>query len=184
MPFVLILAGVVLIISAVRNTQQQLFYLLALDFTGPNNFVYWFLSILVIGAIGYVPKLKPLSDGFLILVILVLFLKKGKPGAGGGFFEAFQRGIGSTTAATPKVSTGTGGSSSSISIPGVITSFDGSGGGLTNSSGGSIGGGIGGGLYGPSGPPFGCDPFWDPWCITGGGGGIGGGKSLPSPFPL
>lgn len=103
MPFVLIIAGIVLLVAAVRNSQQSLFLLLATDFTGPHNFVFWFLSILIIGAVGYIPKAKPLSDGFLILVILILFLKKGT-----GFFDQFQRQIGSTQSASPKVSaTGT-----------------------------------------------------------------------------
>lgn len=105
MPIFLIVSGSVLVIAAVRNTQQQLFYLLASDFTGPNNFVYWFMSILIIGAIGYIPRMKPLSDGFLILVVLVLFLKKGS-----GFFDMFNKQIGTTQTASPKVSaSGTGG---------------------------------------------------------------------------
>lgn len=165
MPFVLIIAGVVLIISAVRNTQQQLFYLLALDFTGPHNFIFWFLSILLIGAIGYIPRAKPLSDGFLILVILVLFLKKGT-----GFFDMFQRQIGGTVTATPKVSaSGTSQSSSSVGV--TI-----GGGGITNSGGGttiSVGGGGGRDV------PFGCDPFWDPWCFGGGGNSGDWIKSVP-----
>ena len=99
MPFVLIVAGSVLLIAAVRNTQQQLFYLLALDFTGPKNFVFWVFSILVIGAVGYIPRLKPISDGFLILVILALFIRKGA-----GFFDMFQTQIATTQAAKPFIS--------------------------------------------------------------------------------
>jgi len=101
MPFVLIIVGVILLIAAVRNTQQKLFFLLANDFTGPNNFIYWFISILIIGAIGYIPKLKPVSDGFLVLVILVLFLRKGT-----GFFDMFNKQIGITDTAKPIVSSG------------------------------------------------------------------------------
>lgn len=179
MPFVLIIAGVVLIISAVRNTQQHLFYLLALDFTGPHNFIFWFVSILIIGALGYIPKAKPLSDGFLILVILVLFLKKGT-----GFFDQFQRQIGLTTTTRPQVSTtSTGGQSfaggsSSISIGGIGGGITIGGGGGTNPSGnggisnfpsgiggglpsgiGISGGGMGGNIF-----QFPCDPFFDPSC--------------------
>lgn len=101
MPFVLIVAGVVLLIATIRNTQQQLFLLLANDFTGKDNFIYWFISILIIGAIGYIPKLKPISDGFLVLVILVLFLRKGT-----GFFDMFQKQVGTTQSAHPVVSSG------------------------------------------------------------------------------
>jgi hypothetical protein len=82
MPFVLLIAGIVLLIAAVRDSQCQLYGLIQGDFTGDNNFITWFLAILVIGAIGYVPKLKPVSDAFLILVIIVLFLRKGT-----GFFS-------------------------------------------------------------------------------------------------
>jgi hypothetical protein len=169
MPFVLIIAGVVLIISAVRNTQQQLFYLLALDFTGPHNFIFWFLSILLIGALGYIPKAKPLSDGFLILVILVLFLKKGT-----GFFDMFQKQIGTTQNATPNVSTGQPGQGFVSTSSGGITIGGGSGGGIVIGGGGggaSIGFPGSGGVGFPGGgnsKPFGCDPFWDPTCIGGG----------------
>ncbi len=118
MPFVLIIIGVVLLIAAVRDKQQVLFYLLAHDFTGDNNFIYWFISILIIGAIGYIPKLKPVSDGFLILVILVLFLRKGT-----GFFDAFQRQIGGTETSKPVVSTpgGAGGTSKGASFNSVTS---------------------------------------------------------------
>jgi hypothetical protein len=105
MSFVLIVAGIVLLVSAVRDTQQYLFFLVAGDFLGANNFIYWFLSIVAIGAIGYVPRLKPISDGFLILVILTLFLRKG------AFFDQFQRAIASTQASSPRVSATSGGSS-------------------------------------------------------------------------
>jgi hypothetical protein len=90
MPFALLIIGVFLLVAGVRKTQGDLFTLLQGDFTGANNFLFWFVSILVIGAIGYVPKLKPLSTAFLVLVILVLFLTKGNPkGVGGGFFSQF-----------------------------------------------------------------------------------------------
>lgn len=167
MPFVLMLAGAVLIVAAVRNTQQQLFYLLALDFTGQNNFVYWFLSILIIGALGYIPKAKPLSDGFLILVILVLFLRKGT-----GFFDMFQKQIALTEASTPNVSaTGTAGQSFAGGGGGGfgVTLTGGGGGGGTTISG--IGIGIGGGPFGTGGfgsgirNPFECDLVSDPLCI-------------------
>lgn len=47
---------------------------------------------MLIGAIGYIPKLKPISTAFLALVIVVLFLKKGT-----GFFAQLTTGLGSTT---------------------------------------------------------------------------------------
>lgn len=91
MPFVLVIIGIVLLISAAKGTHTQLFTLLKGDFTGPNNFIYWILAILLIGAIGYIPKLKPLSVTFLVLVILTLFLSRQ------GFFTQFTAAIGTTT---------------------------------------------------------------------------------------
>jgi hypothetical protein len=105
MPFALLIIGTVLVVAAVKNTQSDLVGLLKKDLSGPNNFIYWIVAILIIGAIGYIPKLKGLSTGFLGLVLLVLFLAKGDPSkASGGFFEKFTQGIGSATAtaaATP-----------------------------------------------------------------------------------
>lgn len=107
MPFALLIIGVWLLIAGVRDTAGPatqpgtLFYLLHGDFTGPNNFIYWFLAIVLIGALGYIPRLKPLSTAFLALVLVVLFLKKGNAsGVGGGFFGQFLSGIGVSQTAT------------------------------------------------------------------------------------
>lgn len=100
MPFALLLVGLVLLISGVKNTQDTLFATVKGDFTGPDNFIYWFVAIIIIGAIGYVPKLKPISTAFLALVIVVLFLKKGNAsGLGGGFFAQATSALGSTNTA-------------------------------------------------------------------------------------
>lgn len=87
MPFALLIIGIVLLVAGVRGTQSTLFGLLQGDFTGQNNFFYWFAAIVIIGMIGYIPKLKPISTAFLVLVVMVLFLSKGNPqGSGGGLF--------------------------------------------------------------------------------------------------
>jgi len=100
MPFVLVTIGVILLVASIRNTQGQLFTLIGGDFTGTNNFIYWFVSILLIGAVGYIPKLKPFSVAFLTLVVMILFLTKGNPsGIGGGFFSKFTQALGSTQTA-------------------------------------------------------------------------------------
>jgi hypothetical protein len=97
MPFALLIVGIILTVAGVKGTQSTLFSLVKGDFTGTNNFIYWALSILVVGALGYVPQLRPLSKGFLVLIVVVLFLKTGNPNAaGGGFFAEFQRALGST----------------------------------------------------------------------------------------
>lgn len=83
MPFALILVGVLLIVAAVRNTTDVLFTLVKQDFTGPNNYTYWLASILLIGAIGYIKPLQPLSRIFLVLIVVVLVLTHG------GLFDKF-----------------------------------------------------------------------------------------------
>jgi hypothetical protein len=107
MPFALLIVGVFLLVASIRDSQDTLFALLKSDFTGQNNFFYWFIAILVIGAVGYIKPLKPLSNAFLVLVVLVLFLKKGNPiTAGGGFFKQFNTAIGSTQTASAEPTLG------------------------------------------------------------------------------
>lgn len=104
MPFALLIIGIFLLVAGIRNTAgpaanpTSLFGLIHGDFTGPDNFIYWFLAIVIIGAIGYIPKLKGISTGLLVLVVVVLFLKKGNTsGVGGGFFQQFSKAIGTST---------------------------------------------------------------------------------------
>jgi len=108
MVFVVIITGIVLLVAAIRNSQDTLFTLVKGDFTGPNNFIYWLVAIIVIGAIGYIPKAKTFSVAFLTLVILVLLLARGNPtkNPGGGFFQQFMQALASTTKPTP-ATTGT-----------------------------------------------------------------------------
>ncbi len=104
MAFALLIIGAVLLISAVKGTTDGpngLFALVQGDFTGQGNFIYWLAAILVIGALGYIPKLKPISVALLGLVIIVLFLKRGDPSTslGGGIFAQLTTGLASTTTA-------------------------------------------------------------------------------------
>lgn len=108
MPFALIVAGIVMLVASVRNTQSDLWVLLRGDFTGSGNFIYWFISIMLIGSIGYVKALRPLSNAFLTLVLIVLFLSRK------GFFAQFQRQIQTTNTAP---STGSGSNSILPALP-------------------------------------------------------------------
>ncbi|MGH7783491.1 MAG: hypothetical protein ACREO5_06600 [Candidatus Binatia bacterium] len=93
MPFVLLIAGLALLISGVNNTQGDLYNLIKGDFFGANrNFIFWFVAIFAIGALGNIKTIKPLSDIFLALVIVVLFL------ANKGFFAQFTQAIGTAKA--------------------------------------------------------------------------------------
>lgn len=97
MPLALLLVGILFLTAAVRGNKcdgQQcsdlLFDTLKSDFTGPNNFIYWGIALWLIGAAGYYKPLKPLSNAFLGLVILVLFISNR------GFFQKFMDQIRST----------------------------------------------------------------------------------------
>lgn len=94
MPIAFLVIGIVFLAAAVRGEQKLLFDTLKSDFTGPNNFLYWGIALFVIGAIGYYKPAKPLSNAFLVLVFLVLFISNR------GFFEAFTRQFQETTQAT------------------------------------------------------------------------------------
>lgn len=98
MAFILLIVGIFLVVTAVRDTYTQLFQVVSGDFalnqTG-GGFVYWIAALLLIGAVGYIDKLKPISDGLLLLVIIALILTKGNPKApGGGFFSQLTGALG------------------------------------------------------------------------------------------
>ena len=97
MAFALLIIGITLIVAAVRDTQGTLVDLLIKDFSGEGNFVYWIVALLLVGSVGYVPRMKPISDGFLVIIILALLLARGNPkSATGGFFEKFTEALGTT----------------------------------------------------------------------------------------
>ena len=90
----LITIGVILLIASVRDTLEQtpdgspgLFPLLVNDFEPgqKGNFLAWFIAIVLIGAVGIVPQLKPISTAMLVLVILVLLISNG------GFFKQLEQ---------------------------------------------------------------------------------------------
>jgi hypothetical protein len=91
MPFAFIIAGILLLVTGARQKSQTLISLLASDFSGQNNLVYWVLSILILGGLGYIHDLRTVSRAFLILVIVVLILNEDKNG--NGFFTEFQSAI-------------------------------------------------------------------------------------------
>ena len=117
MAIVLLVVGTIMLVAAVRNTQNCLVILVQADFIGPNNFFYWVLAITIVGAIGYIEKLKKVSDGLLVLIFVALFLSRGKASSG-NFFQKFLDAIGATnTAASIKGQGFFGGSA--INIGGV-----------------------------------------------------------------
>ena len=85
MPIVFGFAGIILIISGVRATTPQLMALLKQDFTGTPNYTQWIIAILLVGFIGYIPKMAELSRAFMVLIVIGLFLSNK------GFFAQFQQ---------------------------------------------------------------------------------------------
>lgn len=118
MPLALFIASIVLIVSGVRGKSAQLLSLLYGDFTGPNNFVYWFLAISIIGAIGYVDDLRDVSRSLLVLILIVLILHENK---NRNLFQAFTDAVGNATAtpAHADASIGFGGSSGGAGVTGT-----------------------------------------------------------------
>lgn len=106
MPVLFGIFGIILIVAGVRdrvtNGDPSLMSLIKGDFTGTNPFWKWMLAILFIGALGYIPTFKPISRGFLVLIIVVFFLSNK------GFFTQLQSTLNSTsTSGTGSTSTTT-----------------------------------------------------------------------------
>jgi hypothetical protein len=66
---VVLAIGIVILVASLRGTHVALFTALGTDVPG---FVVWAAAILALGALGFVPGLKPISRGLLALVVVVL----------------------------------------------------------------------------------------------------------------
>lgn len=95
MPIFLLFIGLLLVIVGAQGTHREFFRLLLSDFSGTGNFVYWVVAIVVIGSLGFVRTIRPVSDAFLVLVLLVFVISNR------GFFAQFNRQIGAATATVP-----------------------------------------------------------------------------------
>jgi len=95
-----LLVGVVLIVVAVKGSQDTLFAALKEDVP---HFGVWAAAILALGAIGFVPGLKPISRGLLALVIVVIIINNYQQilaGLKDGFTPGSSGGGGSGTTGT------------------------------------------------------------------------------------
>lgn len=102
MAFALLIIGIVMVVSAVRGSQDLLVQTVKGEFQGQGNFIYWVAAILIIGAIGYSESLRPLSTGLLVLILLSLFLTRSKS----GLFNQLTSALGSTAGGSPTNTTG------------------------------------------------------------------------------
>ena len=78
MPFALVLIGLLLIVTAIRGTQGNLWNLFYGDLTGAGTdakgFLVWLAAIAAIGAMGYYKPLQTPSRLLLALVVIGIFL--------------------------------------------------------------------------------------------------------------
>jgi hypothetical protein len=74
------LVGFMLIIVAWRKKEDDLWKLLKSDFTGNDNFFYWVLAIIILVSLGSFKPLRPVSNAFLGLVLLVIVLAPYRQG--------------------------------------------------------------------------------------------------------
>lgn len=102
MAFILLILALMLIAVALRNQQGNFFAQLGSDIPG---FTKWFLAILLIGLLGYLPGLQTPSRLLLALVVVVILL------ANQGFYQqlisTFQN-LPSPAAAIPTVTANLG----------------------------------------------------------------------------
>lgn len=97
--------GAILIVAAIRNSQGALFAALYQDVPA---FVVWAAAIFAVGAVGFIPGLKPVSRGLLALVIVVIVMNNYEKILA-GFANAWQH----PPAAAPDAKTSDAGSAAS-----------------------------------------------------------------------
>ena len=99
MPLFALFIGAILVAAAIRDTQGTLFEALGTDIPA---YVVWATAIIVVGSIGFIPGLKPISRGLIVLILVVLILRNYQ-NVITGFNSAWQpsSGTASGNASTP-----------------------------------------------------------------------------------
>lgn len=110
----LIVIGLTLLVAAANLNVLTLSALVGGEFRGQNNFFYWIVAFIMIGALGYIPQLRKFSIALLALVVVAIALNKGS-----GFFTQIESALGDTSGSA-SASTGSS-SSSSITSLGEVT---------------------------------------------------------------
>lgn len=72
--------GLLLLVAAWKNKQAELWALLKDDFTGEGNFIYWVLAIIILVALGSYRPIRPVTNAFLGLVILIIIIAPYRKG--------------------------------------------------------------------------------------------------------
>jgi len=81
MGFVLVTAGLLMIVTGAKGTYAQFGQQVASDFTGPGNFTYWIVSLGAVGALGYIESMRVFSRLFMALILIAMLLSNR------GFFQ-------------------------------------------------------------------------------------------------
>lgn len=66
--------GIILLVTVIRGNQNELVELLKSDFSGQGNFIIWVLVFVVLVALGNWKTIRPITDAFIGLIIVVIFL--------------------------------------------------------------------------------------------------------------
>jgi hypothetical protein len=74
MAWAFLFVGGLFLITAWRGKHKDLWALLKSDFTGEGNFFVWVLAIIMLAALGSFRPIRPVTDAFLGLVILVIVI--------------------------------------------------------------------------------------------------------------
>jgi hypothetical protein len=91
-PFLLVVIGLLMVATGYHGTYRQFGSLVAGEFQGKNNFLYFAAAIGAVGAIGYIDQLRTFSRLLLALVLIGIVVSNK------GFFANLQ----SALAAGPK----------------------------------------------------------------------------------
>lgn len=136
---ILILVGFVILIAAFRGEETTLAHLVASDIEGMGgtSFVWWILAVAAVGAVGYIPAVRPLAISFLALIILGVVL------ANEGLFADLENQLSQITSGALVTPSNADFTSWAEQIGGSVQSGSGSGGG-----GGLFGSVFGGGSAG------------------------------------
>lgn len=87
MAFSLVFLGLILVIATLRGNLRFLAALFASEFQGQGSFIYWLAAVMMIGAVGYIRPLRPVSNAFLILILIVFVVKNN------GVFSRFTQAV-------------------------------------------------------------------------------------------
>jgi len=74
MPVFLLIIGVLMMVLAVRGNTTYAINLVKADVLGTNGFVMWILAVIVLVSLGHIKSIRPVTDAFLGLVILVIIV--------------------------------------------------------------------------------------------------------------